>query len=116
MERQGTDGGRHIQRLQLTGTEEPTRERERHRERESAQETETKKQKLHFLPKVVVITLHQIACRVEEQQHYLMFFFGFTSTSHELLSKWPGLIQITVLRYYSKSFYKLEVVKVELLL
>lgn len=66
MERQGTDGGRHIQRLQLTGTEERMRERNRQREREH--EKETKKQKLHFLPEVV-ITLPQIACRVEEQQH-----------------------------------------------
>lgn len=66
MERQGTDGGRHIQRLQLTGTEERMRERNGQREREH--EKETKKQKLHFLPEVV-ITLPQIACRAEEQQH-----------------------------------------------
>lgn len=68
MERQGTDGGRHIQRLQLTGTEEMRAERNRQREREREHEKETKKQKLHFLPEVV-ITLPQIACRVEEQQH-----------------------------------------------
>lgn len=65
MERQGTDGGRHIQRLQLTGTEE--RMRERNRQRESMKKKQIK-QKLHFLPEEV-ITLPQIACRVEEQQH-----------------------------------------------
>lgn len=71
MERQGTDGGRHIQRLQLTGTEKMNeRERKRQTEREKVSESKKKKQtqNLHFLPEVV-ITLPQIACRVEEQQH-----------------------------------------------